>query len=332
MRVALFIILQLLQNKQAVCVGKNHEKKLLEEIMKKAFLLFVILLLSLFGCSKKNPSKLTIGIIKPSLNHLPLEFGFDIGVLEKEDYVIKHFNSGWETNEALVAEKIDVAILPFTYIWNDVAKGKKVKVLSFLERESDGIITKKEYTKLSDLKGKKIGVLRASTLDVFAEMISEKYALNFELVYFRTPMDMATALKSGEVDALSYYVPSIFKFTDKFHIVYWYGEDFPSHTCCNIAATEVALETKLDNINNFLSGMQKSAEAINKSFSKTKNAAERFYELQPKYAEQSLLHTKYIMGLDEDGKNFEISAIKKMLELGYLDRSVKSEDVYFEKQ
>ncbi|RLC49566.1 MAG: hypothetical protein DRZ79_05775, partial [Candidatus Cloacimonadota bacterium] len=214
--------------------------------MNKKRLLLVVIVISLLvtSCSSNN-NKLVIGLIKPSLNHLPFDFGLLSGELFKDDYKIKYFPSGWATNEALVAGKIDVAILPFTYIWSDVAAGKEVKIISFLERESDGIIASQKIKNLSDLNGKKIGVLRASTLDIFAEMIAEKKQFNFTPVYFRTPMEMAAALKTGEVDALSFYVPSIFNFDkDKFHIIYWYGEDFSYHPCCDLAANMDAIQNK----------------------------------------------------------------------------------------
>jgi len=77
-------------------------------------------------------------------------------------------------------------------------------------------------------------------------------------------MDMASALQVGEVDALSFYVPSIFKFDDNFKIIYWYSDDFPLHPCCDIAATEIALQIKLPLIKKFLAGLQKSISEMEK--------------------------------------------------------------------
>ena len=179
--------------------------------MKKKIVLIVILLITI-GCSYKDKNRLIIGIIKPSLNHLPFDLGMAKGILDNDQYVIKEFASGWETNEALISGKIDVAIMPFTYTWLDVSNGHKVRIISFFERESDGIIARPGISKLDQMNGMRIGVLRASTLDIFAEFVSQDHYINMEFVYFRTPMDMAAALQSGEVDALSFYVPSIFSF------------------------------------------------------------------------------------------------------------------------
>lgn len=297
--------------------------------MKKIIWLLLVITL-LLGCTNGKKEKLIIGIIKPSLNHLPFDFGLATEFLDRENYIIKKFASGWETNEALISGKIDVAIMPFTYAWLDISNGKKVKIISFLERESDGIIASPDIKTLDQLQGKKIGVLRASTLDIFAELFSEDHNIDMKFIYFRTPMDMAVALKSGEVDALSYYVPSIFKFPSSYNIVHWFGDDHPLHTCCNISATENAIDSKLDLIKVFLKGLEIATDELNKSPDTAYKAVEEFFELYPPYSKQSLYHTKYVMGLDEKMKEFELKAFNKMIEKGYAENPVTPENVYFE--
>ncbi|MCF7794482.1 MAG: ABC transporter substrate-binding protein [Candidatus Cloacimonetes bacterium] len=296
--------------------------------MKKIISILITVLL--FSCSTNQKEKLVVGIIAPSLNHLPIKFGMQFGILKGKDIVIKKFSSGWETNEALIAEKIDVAIMPFTYIWSDVSQGKKVKIISFLERESDGIITRKDIQKISDLDGKKIGVLRASTLDIFAEMLTENYQIKPELVYFRTPMEMAAALNSKAVDALSFYVPSIFNFDENFHILHWYSDDFPKHPCCDIAATQTAIDNKSTQIKNFLNQMKESCNQMNLNPQVGFDVAQTNFRLTEEISRQSIYHTKYIMNLAEAGKDFEKKAIEMMIKKGYIENSVSADDVYFE--
>ncbi|MCD6329413.1 MAG: ABC transporter substrate-binding protein [Candidatus Cloacimonetes bacterium] len=295
--------------------------------MKKILIMMIIIML---GCSYKDGYKLIVGIIKPSLNHLPLDFALAIDILDREKYIIKEFTSGWETNEALISGKIDIAIMPFTYTWLDASNGYKVRIISFFERESDGIITHPDIKKLDHIQGKRIGVLRASTLDIFAEIMSDDHNIEMEFVYFRTPMDMAAALYSGEVDALSYYVPSIFKLADEYNIVYWYGDDYPFHTCCDISATEDAINSKGELIQNFLNGLEFAIKELNRHAELAYKAVEEFFGLYSPYSENSLHHTKYVMGLDEIMKEFELNAFNKMIEKGYGEHPVKPENVYFE--
>ena len=297
--------------------------------MKKMFLGMIVIIV-LLSCSTNSNDKLRIGIIAPSLNHFPLDFAVESGIIQQDDFIIKRFSSGWETNEALVAGKIDLAILPFTYIWSDVALDKKVKIISFLERESDGIIAKKEIENIGDLDGKKIGVLRASTLDIFAEMLAEENNIIPQFVYFRTPMEMAAALNAEEVDALSFYVPSIFNFNSRFHVLHWYSKDYPHHPCCDLAATEIALETKSDQIQAFMTSLNESSEKMIRDPQVAIERARVAFRISEQTSKKSLYNTKFIMNLDESGKDFEMKAIQKMLEKDYIQSTVKPEDVYYE--
>ena len=283
--------------------------------------------MNVLACTTKS-DRLIVGLIKPSLNHLPFEFGISEGLIAEDEYDIKYFSAGWEANEALVSGKIDLSIMPFTYIWTDVAKGKKVKIISFLERESDGIICTSNIQNLSELKEKKIGVLRASTLDVFAEMFSDKYNLNLEFVYFRTPMEMASALQSGEVDALSFYVPSIFKFTDDFRIIHWFGEDFPSHTCCDISATDYAIQNKKEQINKFMEEMKLSVTTLNENNEKAITVATKTFGLAEEIISKSLQFTEYKLNLSEHDKKFEKQVMEYMLKLGYVDTVPNPAEIY----
>ena len=294
-------------------------------------ILIFILLIYIVGCDSKD-NRLIIGIIKPSLNHFPLDFAFYSGYLNRENYIIRNFSSGWETNEALVAGRIDVAILPFTYIWTDISQGKGVKIISFLERESDGIIARKDITKIQDLDGKKIGVLRASTLDIFAEIMADDYNISLKLVYFRTPMDMAAALQAGEVDALSFYVPSIFRFNEDFKIIYWFGEDYPLHTCCDLAVNSGKIKFKKEELKQLNEGLNKSCKEINSHPEIVYEEIESLFNLSRDEAVQSLQNTKYQMGLEEKDKIFEYKIIQKMIEKHYIENEVRIKDVYFEIQ
>ena len=293
--------------------------------MKKYFWFLIIILL--MGCGKES-GKLRLGLIKPSLDHLPVDYAIDQQLLHSEDIEIVYFNSGWETNEALITNNIDVAILPFTYIITDVACGEEVKIVSFLERESDGIISRSDIKKVEDLDNKKIGVLKASTLDILAEDVLQKNKLNSELVYLRTPMDLAASLKSGEVDALSFYSPSILKFDNQFNVIHWYANDFPNHPCCDIAATTSALNNKSKQLNSFLKSMEQSCELINSDIAQSASFAAEHFGLDYEVAKSSLKHTPFMMDLAQDQQKFELEMGKIMLDKGYIEKIPTAEELY----
>ncbi|KQC06584.1 MAG: hypothetical protein APR54_07070 [Candidatus Cloacimonas sp. SDB] len=297
--------------------------------MKNLVSLILAAVLGSSGCSVKKEDKLIIGIIKPSLNHLPLEMAIDLNYLDKDCIVIKYFNSGWETNEALVSQNIDAAIMPFTYIWTDVSQGKEVKIISFLERESDGIITAPEIKSIADLDQKRIGLLRSSTLDLFWEIFAEDQKLEFIPCYFRTPMDMVAALKTNNVDALSFYIPSIFKIGTDYNIIHWYGNDYPSHPCCDLTANTNSLKNKPEQIKILLKALEKSSKAIGDN-DETRQLIKKYFGLEDQLITSSLQHIKFKTGFDENGKLIEHKVFQKMLEKGYVKNHISAEEVYYE--
>ena len=267
------------------------------------------------------------------MNHLPVLYALESNPEESKNYQFQYFHSGWETNEALVAGRIDLAIMPFTYAWMDISQDKKVKIISFLERESDGIIANMQYSKLQYLAGTKMGVLKNSTLEIIPEMVFEMQGLSMpEMESFRTPMDMAAALQSGEVDAISYYVPSIFNLADRFQIVDWYSNTFPAHPCCDLVVSEKALKSKAAQVKAFVKLLDDAIVLMKDDPQNTLEIAQQSFGLSEQIASQSLAHTKYMMGLEASGKDFETQAAELMLSKGYLGRKTFADEVYHQIQ
>ncbi len=300
-------------------------------VMKSRFLIStaaVVVSLLLFSCGKDD-NRINIGVIAPSTDWLPLAYGLEQNIIDSEAINIRYFSSGWEVNEAISAGRLDMAIMPFTYAWKNVSEGKDVRIISFFERESDGIVTRENITELKQLDGKKIGVLRASTLDVFVHIVSEKYGFEPQIEYFRTPTEMVTALERGLVDALSFYVPQIFRIRDGFNPIYWYGEDYNYHPCCDIVATQQAIDGKRYMISELMKELLASIDSMDKNRSKAIYTMKKQFSLSEEEAEKTLKHTGFQISLDDKGKKFELMVAEKMHELGYLRRLPTAEEVFY---
>ncbi len=295
--------------------------------MMKRLTIVVMAVILLVSCAKET-EKIRLGLIRPSMNHLPVLYGLENGIIDSTAVELHYFSSGWETNEALVNGKLDAAIMPFTYAWTDVSRGLPVRVLSFLERESDGIVTGRNHPDLASLKDARIGVLRASTLDIFARMLSEQEQLGWSLVPFRSPIEMAAALQSGEVDALSFYVPPIFKLGEDFHIVAWYSDYFPEHPCCDLAIHTAALDTKKQALRELKAGILHSIRQMDEDSTHLAEFAGRYFDVELPYLQGSLDHTCYDCDLEDAGKHFEKIAADAMQHSGYLERTVEPDEVY----
>ncbi len=286
-------------------------------------MLFIICILLLCACMKAQP-KLKLGIIKPSINHLPLS------LLMQENQIAGlqpvYFSSGWEAQEALISGKIDAAIMPFTYVYTAVAKNYPLKIVSFLERESDAVVVSNDIKSPSELNGQKIGLLKASSVDLLMHSWAKTEGFEFVPVYFRTPNEMTGALDTGAVKAIVAYVPVIQKM-QQHSVLHWFGEEHPQHPCCDL----VVNSTRLDDSKK---AMLKQLMVILEQGLATPKAEQMISYLIDNHGQdslqalQALRHTVFKMGLDVKGIAFERQLMQQALELGYLKSIPLAEDIY----
>lgn len=294
----------------------------------KVMLVLLILSLALISCQRSS-EVLRIGIISPSIDHLPLSFAFDKGMLPSTNYALVRFSSGWELQEALIAKSVDMAIMPFTYAWNAASKGYPIKIVSFFERETDGIVASPKITSVAELEGKKVGVLKASSIDVLMQDLAHQEQLSYEPVYFRTPNECFAALNAGEVDAIVSYVPLIQKAAAKLNVIHWFGEDHKHHPCCDIVVnTEVLNKTKTGHYRKLLPVLTKVIDMIDARTVQIMDYVKQTYGLDDATANDALNHTAFILGLDDEGKAFEARMTDLSIKSGYQTQQIGFSEIY----
>jgi ABC-type nitrate/sulfonate/bicarbonate transport system substrate-binding protein len=297
--------------------------------MRTTTLILMVALVSLSSCGggvEKRP--LRVGLIRPSLDYLPFVLATELGGLDASGFAVTEFASGWEANEALAAGKVDVAILPFTYVWADAAAGLPVRTVSFLERESDGIAARRPASSLADLAGRRIGVLRASTLDVLAGAALADAGVTAELVPLRGPAELVAALRGGDVDAVSLYVPPLLGLGDDFPVVHWFADADPLHPCCDIAANRDALRDRGDQVTAFVALLERGVALLAQRPQEAAAVAAARWQLAPATASAALAHMQFRTGLEATGRDFERRMGAAMLARGYLTRAVTTDEVY----
>lgn len=282
------------------------------------------------SCGRGADDPVVLGLIKPSLDHLPYQFARQAGDPALAGVQVRYFTSGWETGEALAAGRIDAAILPFTYAWTAAARGLPVRIMGFLERESDGIVARRDIAALEDLAGRRIGVLRASTLEVLAVMALQDRGLEAELVPLRGPAEMVAALRAGDVDALSLYVPPILGLGEAFHVLHWYGEDHPGHPCCDLVVHLPAYRKKRRALERLQAALAAAAHRLEQARADEAVVAQAcdLYGLPPHLAAASLARLRFGFGREERGRAFQMRAAAVMRELGYLQTVPDTSHVY----
>jgi len=226
----------------------------------------------------------------------------------------------------LIHNQIDLAILPFTYIWTAKSKGYKIMTVSSFERETDALMTAKNITQLSQLNNKKVGVLRASSLEVLVIDLAKKTNLNFEIVAFRTPNEMIEALRQNQIQAISLYEPLVQKLSDEFHIIKWFSEFYPEHTCCNLASTEIFLTN--NNIEDLIEKFHYTFEFIKTNNYDFLQYGVKKFNFSQEQMKNALQHTKYSLEMRDIDKEFELKMINIFLDLGYISNI--PENIYYE--
>lgn len=301
--------------------------------MNKYLSFTLILILLWFGSScHKRPVSLKIGIIKPSTDHLPLSYLFHKGFEGMDAYELIYFSSGWELQEALIAGKADMGIMPFSFAFNAASKGYPIAITSFFERESDGLVALNKYSSLKDLNSKKIGVLRASTVDVLTIDLAKKEGFSYEPVYFRTPNEMIAALQSEEVDAIVAYVPLLQKIGDQFNVLHFFGSNYPAHPCCDICVnTKTLTAPKLALYNELMQQLPMAIAKVNSREADLMQYMMDSFGLSLAQANEALDHTVFQLGLDLQGIDFQMKMGAIAVEQGYQTKVLSASEIYWEK-
>ncbi|MDZ4182141.1 MAG: ABC transporter substrate-binding protein, partial [Candidatus Cloacimonadaceae bacterium] len=268
-------------------------------------MLCLALLLPVLSCDK-HKDILRVGIITPSVHHLPLSFAMYTGKIDAKAIQIIGFSAGWELQEALIAGKVDTAIIPFTYAWNMAAKGYPIRIVSFFERETDGVLVSPGIEKPEDLNGKKVGLIKASTLDVFFIEWAARNGIAFDPVYFRSPNEMIAALDAGMVSAIVAYEPLIQKISDKYSVLHWFGADYPHHPCCDFAVNTDRLDDKRKaTLKQLLSDLHDPVEAVNLGEPDALAFMGKLFGLTRTQCDAALQKTVFTLGMGQSGLEVE---------------------------
>lgn len=301
--------------------------------MNRIFVILIIsaVILMISGCQNRGvKTPVRIGIIKPSIDHLPLSLALEKEYLKPTKYELVNFTSGWEVQEAITAGRLDLAIMPFTYAWSAVAKGYKLKISCCLERETDGVLAPVSVQDIKELNNQKIGLLRASTLDILMQDTAKIKDITYTPVYFRTPTEMIAALKSNDVSAIVCYVPLIQKMGTDYHVLHWFSETYPFHPCCDLVITEDINTAYPKLIKEITAGLVKAISDIENPSEETYKLVSDLYGLDQTQTDDALLHTRFAVCITESDKQFELQMMESFLKSDYLKKMPDIKDVYLD--
>ncbi|MBW6513673.1 MAG: ABC transporter substrate-binding protein [Candidatus Syntrophosphaera sp.] len=290
--------------------------------------LALIAVLLAAGCGRTHKEEMRIGVIKPSVDHLPLTHAHQTGQLSPHVKLV-NFSSGWEVQEALIAGRIDAAIMPFTYAWNAASLGYPLRIVSHFELETDGIIVPSGLSNFAELNEARIGLLKASTLEILFIDWARERGIIYDPVYFRTPNEMAAALEVGDVDAIVTYEPLIQKLPARFKVLHYFKADYPGHPCCDFVINVSGLtQQRRDEYRELLDAVKLSQDAANRAENELLDLAGRLYGLDRDQTRNALSNTVYMTGLSEAGMAFERKMTGMAIELGYQYQELDDSEIF----
>jgi ABC-type nitrate/sulfonate/bicarbonate transport system substrate-binding protein len=217
-----------------------------------AFAALAVILFSGTGCkpSKEQagrPEKITIAF-PTTFNGALIPIAFVKGYFKEEglDATLQFHTFGKQALNAMIEGKADLATVGDTPLMFAVMEGRRIVILAAIQtsERNTGIVARRDrgISKISDLKGKTIGVTRGTTSDFLAESLLIVHGVDRKQVRIinLNPDEMAAALSTEKVDAVSTWNPGLIQLQkelgDKGRT--FYGETLYTETFCLTAGQD----------------------------------------------------------------------------------------------
>ena len=148
--------------------------------------------------------------------------------------------------QSVIEEKADIATVGDTPIVFAIMGGKKITVLAVIQtsNKNEAIVARQDrgIAKLSDLKGKKIGLTLGTTGHFFADsfLLAHGIDINQVKIIDLKPDEMAAALATGKVDAVSTWNPTLIQLQKKLgnNGITFFGESLYTENFCVVASQD----------------------------------------------------------------------------------------------
>jgi ABC-type nitrate/sulfonate/bicarbonate transport system substrate-binding protein len=206
----------------------RQEKFMIQLNIKYKLFLFIIVVLLLFlgaGLSWGQSTKIRFSTV-PFIGEAPFYVAYQKGFFKSEglDITLKYNPGGWMSLKDLFegrADIITVAELPIVYSAFDKKKFTDferedfyiVGDLIYSQQDIQQIVCRKDsgIETPADLKGKKIGVFKGTTLDYFMDLFFMDHRIKYsdvEIFNMNIP-EMTKAISKGDVDAIFTWQPNV---------------------------------------------------------------------------------------------------------------------------
>jgi ABC-type nitrate/sulfonate/bicarbonate transport system substrate-binding protein len=203
------------------------------------------------GCQKQAgpPEKITIAY-STSFNAVLMHIAFVKDFFKEEglDATPQSHAFGKVALQSLIKGKADIAAAADTPIMFAIMNNSKIAILAAIQMSGtdNGIVARRDrgIAQSSDLQGKTIGLTLGTMGDFFADSFLRSYDINRKHIKIidLKPDEMAVALSTGKVDAVSTWHPTLIQLQKKLGSkgITFFGESLYTETICVVASQEYA--------------------------------------------------------------------------------------------
>jgi len=209
--------------------------------MKHSLLVGLAVATLLSGCAGGRAAPLAIGV-RTANDHAPFYLADKLGYYAQAGLQanVRVIPSNTEIVEAARRGDLQMGAIPVSTAIAAIANGVPIVIVAMTGRGSDGLLVRADgnIDGVAALRGKKVGTIRGSILDVLLRQSLRKAGLDPEcdltLLYFGQLGDMIAALKTGQIDATSNTEPFMTQAEREgwARILQYYTQDWPDHPCC----------------------------------------------------------------------------------------------------
>lgn len=210
----------------------------------------VFIALTVNGCQQKPadpPEKITIAYsTAPNAVLMGIALAKNYFAQEYLEAIPQPHAFGKPALQAVIEGKADIATVADTPIVFAVVGGKKINILAVIQisNKNEAIVARQDrgIAKPLDLKGKKIGLTLETAGHFFANsfLLAHGMDINQVKIIDLKPDEMAEALATGKVDAVSTWNPTLTQLKKKLghNGIIFFGESLYTENFCVVASQE----------------------------------------------------------------------------------------------
>jgi NitT/TauT family transport system substrate-binding protein len=218
------------------------------------------------------------------------------------------------------------SVTPFTNVAAAYARGAPVRIIAGSGMNGLAIVSRPDIKTFADLAGKKIGTFRGDTLEVLVyEALKANDLLGeVEFVYFADALEPLTALKNGEIQAVTHVEPFVTDLAESHNMnILTRGEELwgTDHPDCVLVASEQSIAERREDLKDLILLMARGQLEVEGSpETVAQRVAEPFYDMSP--SDLLAAVRSQFPAIDIRGKKgLIIEKSEVLVALGYIERA-----------